>query len=147
MKRMSEDKSNYISGVHLSPVCIDKHYRIFLPEFNNAEVKLYALPKALYLLFLRHPDGIRFKQLYEHRKELLQLYNKVTNRYDKTEIERAINDLVDVSKPNINIQCSRIRASFRKLLDESVAKYYYIDGLNGGPKKILLPRHLIYTEG
>ena len=67
----------------------------------------------------------------------------MTNKYEKEEIERAIDDLVDMTKPNINIQCSRIRASFRNLMDEHIARHYYIDGFNGEPKKILIPDHLI----
>jgi hypothetical protein len=136
---MPENKSD----IPLSPIRIDKHYRIFLPGCAHAEVKMYPLSKALYLLFLRYPEGIRYKQLYEYRKELLQLYNKVTNRYDKKEIEKAIDELVDVTKPNISIQCSRIRAAFRKVLPEPQARFYYIHGVNGGPKKIALPRCLL----
>ena len=131
------------SKVVLSPILINKHYNIFLPDFGNIEVKMHALPKTVYILFLRHPKGIRFKELFEHKKELLEIYNMVTNKYEKDEIERAIDDLVDMTKPNINMQCSRIRASFRNFMDEHIAKHYYIDGLNGEPKGIALPKNLI----
>lgn len=104
---------------------------------------MHALPKSVYILFLRHPYGIRFKELYQYKPELLDIYNKVTNKYEKEEIERAITDLVDMTKPNINIQCSRIRASFRSLMDEHIARHYYIDGLNGEAKKISIPENLI----
>jgi hypothetical protein len=131
------------SNVVLSPLLIDNHYNIFLTDFGNTEVKMHALPKSVYILFLRHPYGIRFKELYQYKPELLDIYNKVTNKYEKEEIERAITDLVDMTKPNINIQCSRIRASFRSLMDEHIARHYYIDGLNGEAKKISIPENLI----
>ncbi len=131
------------SKVILSPILIDKHYNIFLPDFGNIEVKMHALPKTVYILFLRYPKGIRFKELYQYKTELLEIYNKVTNKYEKEEIVRAITDLVDMTKPNINMQCSRIRASFRNLMDEHIAKHYYIDGLNGEAKMISLPKKLI----
>ena len=67
----------------------------------------------------------------------------LTNKDENEEIQRAINDLVDMTKPNINMQCSRIRAAFRGIMDEHIAKYYYIDGTNGEPKKIALPQNLI----
>ncbi|MCX6228296.1 MAG: hypothetical protein NTV75_03825 [Bacteroidia bacterium] len=143
IKPLLEKNKLLESEVVLSPLHIDKHYNIFLPEFGNLEVKMHALPKTVYILFLRYPVGIRFKELYQYKDELLQIYNKVTNKYEKEEIERAIDDLVDMTKPNINIQCSRIRASFRNLMDEHIARHYYIDGLNGEPKKILIPDHLI----
>ena len=129
--------------VILSPILVDKHFNIFLPDFGNIEVKMHALPKTVYILFLRYPKGIRFKELYRYKTELLEIYNKVTNKYEKEEIERAITDLVDMTKPNINMQCSRIRASFRNLMDEHIAKHYYIDGLNGEAKMISLPNKLI----
>ncbi len=131
------------SKVILSPILIDKHYNIFLPAFGNIEIKMHALPKTVYIFFLRYPKGIRFKELYQHKAELLEIYNMVTNKDGKEEIERAIKDLVNMTKPNINIQCSRIRASFRNLMDEHIAKHYYIDGPNGEPKKIPLPKELI----
>ena len=143
IKPLLEKNKLLESDVVLSPLHIDKHYNIFLPHFGNIEVKMHALPKTIYIFFLRYPDGIRFKELYQYKKELLEIYNKVTNKYEKEEIERAIDDLVDMSRPNINIQCSRIRASFRNLMDEHIARHYYIDGFNGEPKKILIPDHLI----
>ena len=127
----------------LSPILIDKHYNIFLPHFGNVEVKMHALPKTVYLFFLRYPKGVRFKELYQHKTELLHIYNRVTNKYDNAEIEKAINDLVDMTNPSINQKCARIRESFRKLMEENIARHYYIAGLNGEPKKISLPQNLI----
>ena len=62
---------------------------------------------------------------------------------DKDEIERAINDLVDYKNPSMNQKCARIREAFRNYLDEDTAKFYFVSGYNGGPKKIKLPRHLM----
>ena len=134
------------SRVVLSPIVIDKHYNIFLPAFGNQEVKMHALPKTVYLLFLRYPKGIRFKELYQHKTELLEIYNKVTNKYEKEEIERAIDDLVDMTKPSINQKCARIREAFRTIMDEHIAKHYYIDGMNGEPKSIALSPDLITIQ-
>lgn len=142
-KTMLEKRKSLESKVILSPILIDKHYNIFLPDFGNIEVKMHALPKTLYIFFLRHLNGVRFKEIYQHKIELLKIYNQITNKYDNEEIHRAINDLVDMTKPNINMQCSRIRAAFRGIMDEHIAKYYYIDGVNGEPKKIALPQNLI----
>lgn len=143
VKPLIEKKKLLESKTILSPIVIDKHYKIFLPDFGNVEVKMHALPKTVYLLFLRYPKGIRFKELYQYKAELLEIYNKVTNKFEKDEIEKAIDDLVDMTNPSINQKCARIREAFRKIMDEHVAKYYYIDGPNGEPKKISLPKNLI----
>lgn len=146
VKPLLEKKKLLESKVVLSPLVIDKHYNIFLPAYGNQEVKMHALPKAVYLLFLRYPKGIRFKELYLHKVELLEIYNKVTNKYEKEEIERAINDLVDMTNPSINQKCARIREAFRNIMTENVAKYYYINGMNGEPKCIALPPELITIQ-
>lgn len=143
IKPIIEQKKLLESKVVLSPILIDKYYNIFLPDFGNIEVKMHALPKTVYLFFLRYPNGVRFKELYQHKDELLEIYNKITNKYDNQEIEKTINDLVDMTKPSINQKCARIREAFRKLMDENIAQHYYIDGLNGEPKKISLPQNLI----
>ncbi len=143
VKPLLETRKLLESKVVLSPLLIDKHYRIFLPAYGNVEVKMHALPKTVYLLFLRYPNGIRFKELYEYKAELLEIYNKVTNKYVREEIEQAIDDLVDMTKPSINQKCARIREAFRNIMDEHIAKHYYIDGTNGEPKRIALPQDLI----
>ncbi|HMX00905.1 MAG TPA: hypothetical protein PKL56_16165 [Cyclobacteriaceae bacterium] len=146
VKPLLEKRKLLESNVTLSPLVIDKHNNIFLPAYGNIEVKMHALPKTVYLLFLRYPNGIRFKELYEYKAELLEIYNKVTNKYEKAEIERAIDDLVDMTKPSINQKCARIREAFRNIMDEHIAKHYYIDGSNGEPKSIALPRDLITIQ-
>ncbi len=146
VKPLLEKRKLLESKVVLSPLVIDKHYNILLPAYGNQEVKMHALPKTVYLLFLRYPNGIRFKELYRHKAELLEIYNKVTNKYEKEEIQRAIDDLVDMTKPSINQKCARIREAFRTIMDEHIAKHYYIDGMNGEPKCIALPPELITMQ-
>ena len=50
----------------LSRLVVTKDYRIVLPDYQNMEIKMEPLVKAVYLLFLKHPEGILFKQLSEH---------------------------------------------------------------------------------
>jgi len=127
----------------LSRIFVDQNHKIYLPDYGNIEVKMHALPRTVYLLFIRHPEGIRFKELYLYRQELLDIYQKTTNRYNQQEIVRAIDDLVDMTQPSINQKCARIREAFRRIMDENIAKYYYIDGPNGEPKRIRLPAEKI----
>ena len=44
---------------------------------------------------------------------------------------------------SINEKCARVRAAFVSQFDESLAKYYYIDGKRGEAKKIILDRKLL----
>ena len=45
----------------LSRLVIMKDYRLLLPDYNDMEIKMEPLVKAVYLLFLKHPEGILFK--------------------------------------------------------------------------------------
>ena len=130
----------------LSRLVITKDFRLILPDYNNMEIKLEPLAKAVYLLFLNHPEGILFKYLPDYREELAKIYNRLkpTGLTD-----RAIQSIEDVTNPllnSINEKCARIRGAFVGQFDDHIARHYYIDGHRGDAKKITLPRELIIWE-
>lgn len=127
----------------LSRLVIDKDYRIFLPDYSNIEITMQPLPKAVFFLFLQHPEGIQFKQLNNYFPELLEIYKHVGNREIEENILNSIGDITDPTKNSINEKCSRIREAFLKHFDTAYAQYYYITGKRGEPKKITLPRELV----
>lgn len=127
----------------LSRMVITRDYRILLPDYNDMEIKMEPLVKAVYLLFLRHPEGIAFKQLPDYREELTKIYNQL-KPYGLT--DRAIQSIEDVTNPmlnSINEKCARIRAAFIGQFDDYMAKSYYVDGQRGEAKKIALPRNMV----
>ena len=111
----------------LSPLVITEDYRFLLPGYGNREVQLSPIHKALYLLFLNHPEGIEFKNLSDHREELLALYRKIGNRIDPDKITETVNRLSNPLDNAINEKCSRIKAAFSDLMDEYQADYYIIN--------------------
>ena len=124
---------------------VDRNYRIFLGD-SQAEICMEPLVKAVYLLFLKHPEGIAFKCLPDYRQELASIYTKLR---PMGLTDRALQSIEDVTNPllnSINEKCARIRAAFLGEFDEHMAKYYYIDGLRGEAKKISLPRDLVVWE-
>lgn len=130
----------------LSRLVITKDWRILLPDYNNMEIKMEPLVKAVYLLFLRHPEGIAFKQLPDYREELTGIYNLLK---PSGLTDRAIQSIEDVTNPmlnSINEKCARIRAAFVGQFDDYMAKSYYIDGQRGEAKKVALPRNMVTWE-
>ena len=124
---------------------ISRSYRIFLGD-ERKEVQIEPLVKSLYLLFLRHPEGIIFKNLPDYRKELADIYNKV-RPWGLT--DRSLRSIEDVTNPmlnSINEKCARIKKVFVAILDNSIADLYYIKGARGEAKKIALPRDLVVWE-
>ena len=129
----------------LKKLVISKNYRLFLDE-ERKEVHMEPLVKAVYLLFLKHPEGIVFKDLPDYRMELADIYNKVRPWGLN---ERALRSIEDVTNPllnSINEKCARIRKAFVKEFDEGLAKNYFVTGERGEAKKISLSRELVVWE-
>ena len=130
----------------LSRMVITNDYRIILPDYHDMEIKMEPLTKAVYLIFLRHSEGIIFKYLPDYRKELAQIYSDLR---PAGLTDKAIQSIEDVTNPllnSINEKCARIRGAFVGQFDDYMAKHYYIDGKRGEVKKISLPRDLVIWE-
>jgi len=133
------------NAIKLSKLRIAKDGTILLADYQK-EIKMEPIVKAVYLLFLNHPEGIAFKYLPDYRKELTDLYQKI-KPWGLT--ERAIRSIEDVTNPllnSINEKCSRIRAAFMPEVDATLLEQYIITGKSGELKKILLSRDLVVWE-
>ena len=112
----------------LSRMLITKDYRIILVDYDNKEVELQPVHKAVYLLFLTHPEGIEFKRLGEYREELMRYYMATAKLLDKEKIMEGVDHLVNPLDNAINEKCSRIKKVFLDMMDEYTANYYIISG-------------------
>ena len=112
----------------LSRLQITKDYRFFLVDYNNKEVELQPVHKAVYLLFLAHPEGIEFKKLGNYREELTRYYMATAKLMDKEKIIEGVDHLVNPLDNAINEKCSRIKKVFLDMMDEYAASYYIISG-------------------
>jgi hypothetical protein len=148
---MGIDVDNFLKSLmknskpNLSRIIITKDHRIMLPAYNK-EIKLYPLSKALFILYLKHEEGIHFKMLSNYRKELEDIYIKVSLRTDVLTMQRSVNSLVNPLNNSINECCSRIKAAFINELDYSVINQYIITGTRGEKKRVLLDRSLVLIE-
>ena len=109
----------------LSRLVITEDYRFILEDYH-VEVELQPVHKAVYLLFLAHPEGIEFKRLTDYREELLEYYMKTARMMDKAKIVDSVDKLVNPLDNAINEKCSRIKKVFLDLMDEYRASYYII---------------------
>ena len=139
----------------LSRLVITKDYRFVLADYQS-EVELQPVHKAVYLLFLNHPEGIEFKRLGNYREELLGYYLATARWMDKEKAEESVDHLVDPLDNAINEKCSRIKKAFLELMDEYRASYYLISSHTQKHiagriwyerlKVITLPRELVINE-
>ena len=111
----------------LSRLHITKDYRFILEDYHK-EVELQPVHKAVYLLFLAHPEGIEFKRLAEYREELTRYYMATAKMMDKEKIIEGIDHLINPLDNAINEKCSRIKNVFLGMMDEYTASYYIISG-------------------
>jgi hypothetical protein len=128
-----EERDNYLAKIKSREVMmeIDEKYRIFLKYDDGtpiAEVKMPALPKALYFVFLNHPEGFPLKHLIDYREELLLWYRKLSNRKN---VEKYIDKLVDSTDNSANEKISRIREAFEKIKENIEMKSYIPMGAKG----------------
>ena len=143
----------------LSRLLITKDYRFYLVDYQNREVELQPVHKAVYLLFLAHPEGIEFKRLGDYREELTRYYMATAKLLDKEKIIEGVDHLVNPLDNAINEKCSRIKKVFLDMMDEYTASYYIISGhtqkrIAGSNriwyerlKVITLPRELVLATG
>ena len=139
----------------LSRLLITADCRFILVDYGNREVQLQPVHKAVYLLFLAHPEGIEFKRLADYRGELTRYYMLTTRMTDNERVAESIDHLVDPLDNAINEKCSRIKRAFTSLMDDYEASYYIISGhtqkhVEGSSriwyerlKVITLPRNLV----
>lgn len=127
--------------VRLSRICVTSNYKILLPDYNK-EVQMKPLPKTVYFLFLCHPEGIRFKELANYREELQHIYLRITHRTSDEKISKSLDDLCDPTNNSINEKCARIREAFLSVIDDDIARHYYITGGRGEAKRIGLAQEL-----
>ena len=142
----------------LSRLLITKDYRFFLMDLGNKEIELQPVHKAVYLLFLAHPEGIEFKRLTDYRAELTRYYMATAKMMDKEKILEGVDHLVNPLDNAINEKSSRIKKVFLDIMDEYTASYYIISGhtqkhIAGSSriwyerlKVITLPRELVVWE-
>jgi len=128
LKELLKTEANEIDFDGDSNLLIDEDYRILLPIFNNLEIQLSHLTKAVYVLFCNNPDGINIKQLYRHKTELLDLYSKISYQLDYDKIQQSIEDLVKLESKAIYTHISRIKSAFYKQMDYEFAENYIVTG-------------------
>ncbi len=137
---------NFRQKSPLSKLVIHRFKPFLLPGFGNIQVRLRPLEKALYLLFLAHPEGIYLSSLADYREELYEIYAAIANSGSVEEMKARVHDLTNALSNSASEKISRIKRCFEELIGEELAAHYYIQGANGERKMIALDRGLVIME-
>ena len=103
---------------------IDKKFTIRLNSINGPAMPLRPLVKALFVLFLRHPEGILLKERDRYRQELA--------------VSARIGRLVNLQDNSFSEKASVLNARLEELLPAGTAEDYKIHGYNGHPRRVPL---------
>lgn len=128
----------------LSPLVVNNDLKIVLPYYNEVEVKMPAMCRAIYILFLKHPNGIALRDISDHRADLENIYSMVMPGRNEEKAREAIDNLLDPMNNTLNEYISKIKRCFKScILDEQLASNYIITGKRGEPYRITLAPSLI----
>ena len=117
--------------------------RVFLTDLGDLEISLNPKEKALFLLYLNHPEGIMRSHLIDHRVELRTYYAMISQQASNELIDDSISRLTDVTDNNMNEVMARIRAKFRQAVGGQQFEDYSIMATPEGTHKIRLNRELV----
>ena len=117
--------------------------RIFLVDLGDLEVRLNPKEKTLFLFFLNHLEGVRIVDLMDHKVEILELYKRFSRASTPSQIEDAVDLMLQPTDGNINQVLTRIRSKFKQTAGDSIAGYYTIEGARNEVYKISLNRELV----
>lgn len=120
------------------------NYQVLLPDYGIA-FRFGAQVKALYILFLNHPEGIRIKDIADYKEEFKKIYFYVTTWSDTDRLRDSVNRLFDVCNRNkLDVKKSQCNAEIREVIpNEELNRHYIIEVARGERHKINLDRSLV----
>ena len=125
---------------------IDKRFVIRMGGADGSILALRPLVKTLFILFLKHPEGIILKQRDCYREELEKIYSTINPNTDRDDVKARIARLVDLQDNSFSEKASVLNARLEEILPEGIASDYQIQGFNGCPRKIRLNPLLVHWE-
>lgn len=103
---------------------------------DGKKISMTPLPKALFLLFWRHPEGICFKDMSDYREELVELYGRTSRSDDPERFRSTIDRLIDLDSNSLDTQRYLLKRQLEAQMNPSDAAMFCIRGSRGEKKVI-----------
>ena len=125
---------------------IDRDYTIRLGSPQGAIIPLRPLVRALFILFLKHPEGILPKDRGRFGEELEKIYEVIAPNVSSEDRRRRISRLMDLQDNAFSENLSVLNATLDRALPLPHARYWKVQGYNGHPRRIPLSPLLVHWE-
>lgn len=125
---------------------IDRHYRIRMGSPGGTELPFRPMTRALFILFLKHPEGILLKGRASLQGELEEIYKVIAPHVAQEDRERRVARLVNPHDNTFSENLSVLNRTLEKLFPVSQAELYKVQGCNGHPRRIPLSPLLVHWE-
>lgn len=118
---------------------VSRTLRLYIAGDSLQEIRLRPVSKAIFLLYLRHPEGISFKDLWTFRRELSDLYGMVSRADDMDRLNTVLDNML-YGFNVMSVNCTRLRHELERYLDVDELEEFRIKGAQGAPKYISVDR-------
>ncbi|MBR5400157.1 MAG: hypothetical protein IKZ50_01355 [Bacteroidales bacterium] len=134
------------NSLNLTKLFIDKSYDVHLQSAEGQAIPFRPLVKALFILFLRHPEGILLKHRDLFTDELERIYAVISPNVAAEDRHRRVQRLMSLESNAYSENASTLNATLDRIMPPGTAEEYKIQGNNGFPRKIHLSPLLVQWE-
>ena len=135
-----------LSAPGATDLYIDRHYRIHTTSFEGRVIPFRPLVQALFILFLKHPEGILLKDRARFQEELEDIYQRVAPHVSPEDRCRRVRRLMDVQDNSFSENLSVLNATLGRVFPPPQDANYKIRGCNGHPRRIPLSPLQVHWE-
>ena len=146
LKSFGIEANTIIESAEPVKLFIDRRYKIRMGAANGPVLQLRPLVKALFILFLKHPEGIILKQREVFRQELEEIYSIISPDTLVEDVKSRIDRLVNLQDNSFSEKASVLNARLEEVLPKGTADQYKIHGYNGHPRRIPLNPLMVEWE-
>lgn len=135
----------------ISRISFHKGHSLYLIDYD-IKIKFSPIQYSVYILFLRHPEGIYLKHIANYSDELREIYrnallNKSRKCINETRISSIVERISDPTNHTLLEYISQIRRLFLTAIEyESRASHYYIKGARNKKYGISISRHFVVNN-
>ena len=132
-----------LASSNLSTISVNNDFKVILSDYQIS-VPFTPLFCTLYILFLKHPDGIILKHISDYYDELEEIYSIIKPGGNNRLMKRSIKDLCNPEGDSLRQKISKINRIINSIiLNPRLAENYTINGYRGGAYRISIPPEMI----